>query len=232
MVVLANSPNAGDLELSIIKVIISVIKRVFLVLLAYILFVEVVLRIVRRFYQFPIPDFVVRLIDNPIRRRIQPPDKIVEWMGAEQGMSLLEVGPGPGTFTFEAARQVGDKGQVYAVDIQESIVTSLSQKIEQQGIPNVSVEQASAYDLPYSDQYFDRIFMIAVLGEIPDKQRALAEFRRVLKDDGFLAIGEFLPDPDYPRRKTVTSWCQDSGFILSGTFGNLLHYLLLFSQKQ
>jgi ubiquinone/menaquinone biosynthesis C-methylase UbiE len=74
--------------------------------------------------------------------------------------------------------------------------------------------------------------MIAVLGEIPDKKRALAEFRRVLKDDGLLAIGEFLPDPDFPRRKTVTAWCQDAGFVLADTYGNLMHYLLLFSNKQ
>ncbi len=38
--------------------------------------------------------------------------------------------------------------------------------------------------------------------------------KRVLKDDGLLAIGEFLPDPDYPRRKTVAAWCQESGFSL------------------
>ncbi|HUV26964.1 MAG TPA: methyltransferase domain-containing protein [Anaerolineales bacterium] len=218
--------------MSIIKVITTAFKWVFLVLLAYILFVEVVLRIVRRFYQFPIPAFVARLIDNPIRRRIQPPEKIVEWMDVKQGMTILEIGPGPGTFTLEAGRQVGDKGRVYAIDIQESIVSSLGQKIEQQGIINIIVEQASAYDLPYPHSYFDRVYMIAVLGEIPDKKSALAEFRRVLKDDGLLAIGEFLPDPDFPRRKTATAWCQDAGFVLADTYGNLMHYLLLFSNKQ
>ena len=43
----------------------------------------------------------------------------------------------------------------------------------------------------------------------PDKKKALIEFKRVLKDDGLLAIAEFLPDPDYPRRKTVTDWCKE-----------------------
>ncbi len=72
--------------------------------------------------------------------------------------------------------------------------------------------------------------MVAVLGEIPDKQRALAEFKRVLKDDGYLAIGEFLPDPDYPRRSTVTAWCKEVGFELAEAYGNIIHYLLLFSK--
>jgi len=116
--------------MTITKILSTIIKWVFLVLLAYILFVEVVLRIVRRFYQFPIPGFVARWIDNPIRRRIQPPEKIVEWMGVEQGMSLLEIGPGPGTFTFEATRKVGKTGFVYAIDIQDLIVTELNKRVD------------------------------------------------------------------------------------------------------
>lgn len=217
--------------MSIISSVLLLFKWVLIALLIYILFVEVVLRIVRKFYQFPIPPYVARLIDNPIRSHIQPPDKIAEWMSVGESMSILEIGPGPGTFSFAVARRVGEAGHVYAIDIQESIVCALRKKVEQRGISNISVRHASAYTLPFSDQYFDRIYMIAVLGEIPDKQRALSEFKRVLKDDGLLAIGEFLPDPDFPRRKTVTTWCQESGFTLTEQYGNLLHYLVLYKKQ-
>jgi hypothetical protein len=40
----------------------------------------------------------------------------------------------------------------------------------------------------------------------------------VLKDAGLLPTGEFLPDPDYPRRKTVTAWYQESGFSLTDQY--------------
>lgn len=204
--------------------------RVILGLLAMIFLLSLIMRIVRRFYQFPIPAFIVPLIDNPLRRRIQPPEKIVGWMNLKQGMILLEIGPGPGTFTFEAARRVGEHGRVYAIDIQEPVVWGLKQDVRDRELKNVSVELASAYELPYPDSHFDRIYMVTVLGEIPDKQRALAEFRRVLKDEGYLGIGEFLPDPDYPRRSSVSRWCQEAGFELAGTHGNILHYLLLFKK--
>ena len=218
--------------MSIVRYIFSLIKWLLIALFVYLFFVEVVLRIVRRFYRLPIPAYVARLIDNPVRRRIQPPEMIAEWLGAGEGMSILEIGPGPGTFTFAVARRVGEAGCVYAIDIQDSIVNVLREKVEMRGISNISVRQASAYTLPFSNQYFDRIYMVAVLGEVPDKQRALSEFKRVLKDDGLLAIGEFLPDPDYPRRKTVTTWCQESGFILVKQHGNFLHYLLLFKKQE
>jgi ubiquinone/menaquinone biosynthesis C-methylase UbiE len=205
---------------------------IFLGLLAWILFVELVVRFVRHFYQFPIPPFVARFIDNPLRRRIQPPEQIVEWMGIEKGMSLLEIGPGPGTFTIDAAKAVGEYGTVYAIDIQGSILILLNEKIKQLSYSNISPIQTSAFELSFPDGYFDRVYLVTVLGEIPDRQRALAEFNRVLKDDGYLAIGEFLLDPDYPRRGSVSTWCQKAGFTLVETHGNLMHYLLLFSKTK
>ena len=117
----------------VIRALLKGIVWVLLGLIALPILVSIVVRLVRRLYLFPIPAFIVPFIDNPFRRRIQPPEKIVEWMDVKQGMSLLEVGPGPGTFTFAAAMEVGDTGRVYTIDIQETVITSLYAKIEQQG---------------------------------------------------------------------------------------------------
>lgn len=213
-----------------LSTVLNVIGWILLFLVACLTFVMTVVRLIRHFYQFPIPSFFTRLIDNPVRRKIQSPEVITEWMGVSDGMVILEIGPGSGTFTFEVAEQVGDDGRIYAIDIQESIVKALGEKVEEMRIDNVDIKQASAYELPFSDRYFDQVFMVTVLGEIPDKRKALSELKRVLKDDGLLAIGEFLPDPDYPRRKTVIGWCQESGFVLSKEYGNWLHYLLTFKK--
>lgn len=212
--------------------VLNVIMWILLFLAAFFIFVMTVVRLIRHFYQFPIPSIFAPLIDNPVRRKIQSPADIAQWMGVKEGMSILEIGPGSGTFTFEIAEHVGDDGRVHAIDIQESIVTALGEKAEKLEVDNVSVRQASAYELPYPDRYFDRVFMVTVLGEIPDKRKALLEIKRVLRDEGLLAIGEFLPDPDYPRKSTVTGWCEDSGFELNEQFGNWLHYLLTFEKSQ
>jgi ubiquinone/menaquinone biosynthesis C-methylase UbiE len=190
-----------------------------------------VVRLIRYFYQFPIPSFFTPLIDNPLRRKIQSPELIADWMGVKEGMNILEIGPGRGTFTFEVAQRVGSDGHLYAIDIQEPVVDSLKEIVEGQGVQNVTVRLASAYQLPFSDGYFDQVFMVTVLGEIPDKKKGLSEIKRVLKDQGLLAIGEFLPDPDSPRKMPVVNWCHDSGFILKEQFGNWLHYLLTFEKE-
>ena len=216
--------------MSVFRFALSFIKWFLIVLIAYFIFAMTVMRLIRHFYQFPIPSFFTPLIDNPIRRRIQPPKVIAEWMGVGQGMSILEIGPGRGTFTFEVANKVGAEGHVYAIDIQEPVTTALDERVEKMGADNVSVRQASAYKLPFPDEKFDRVFMITVLGEIPDKRQALSEFKRVLRSDGLLAIGEFLPDPDYPRKSTAMGWCREAGFEFSERYGNFMHYLLTFKK--
>jgi len=162
---------------------------------------------------------------------MQPPAKVVDWIGIQDGMCILEIGPGPGTFTIEAAKRVGEKGKVFAVDIQPIIVSRLNSRLQREGIANVMTKVASAYELPFSNNTFDRVYIIAVLAEIPDKKKALLEIKRVLKDNGLLAIGEFLPDPDYPRRKTVINWCKDTGFELVRGYGGVLHYVLTFKKS-
>jgi len=201
-------------------------------LVGFVVYFAVVERIIKHFVHFPIPAFAARFIDNPIRRRLQPPKKVVNWIGIKEGMCVLEIGPGPGTFTIEAAKRVGQQGKFFAIDIQASIISRLDLRLLEKGIENAATKVASAYDLPFSDRTFDRVFMVAVLGEIADKNKALLEVKRVLKDDGLVAIGELLPDPDYPLRKSVIGWCDNVGLEKVGAHGGVMHYLLLFGKSE
>ena len=51
---------------------------------------------------------------------------------------------------------------------------------------------------------FDAVYMIAVIGEIPEPERAMHEFHRVLSPSGTLVFSELLLDPDYPLASTLS----------------------------
>ena len=174
------------------------------------------------------PAAFAALLDSPLRKRMQSPTTVVDWIGIKEGATILEIGPGPGTFTVEAASRAG-KGLLFAVDIQPSILRTLYHNLLKVQTKNVIPLAASAYDLPFHNT-FDRVFMVCVLGEIPDKEKALNEIKRVLKKDGLLAIGEFLPDPDYPPQKTVINWCHTAGFKVVDTYKGFLHYVITFKK--
>jgi ubiquinone/menaquinone biosynthesis C-methylase UbiE len=188
-------------------------------------------RVIRHFYKFPIPEFLAGLIDNPWRRRVQPPDEMPRRHGIAPGMRVLEVGPGNGRYTLATARRVGAGGRVVAVDIEPRIVERVRARVAAEGVDNVEVRVADVYDLPFDDGSFDAAYMIAVIGEIPEPDRALAEFRRVLRPAGSLAFSELLVDPDYPLAGTLVRWASAAGFRLRRREGGFFAYTLVFEKR-
>jgi ubiquinone/menaquinone biosynthesis C-methylase UbiE len=185
-------------------------------------------RIVRHYYKFPIPEYMAGVIDNPLRRRMQPPDEMPLRHGIEPGMRVLEVGPGNGRYTVATARRVGQGGRVVAVDIEPKMVKRVRSRVEAEGIANVEARVADVYDLPFDNGTFDAAYMIAVIGEIPDPDRAMGEFQRVLKPGGRLAFSELLLDPDYPLASTLVRGARAAGFRLEDKIGNVFCYTLVF----
>ena len=210
----------------------SILRPVLKALGIFIIY-QIVIRIVRKRYHFPAPAFIGRALDSDFRRKLQPPDILIERSGIRPGMAALEIGCGSGAFTTFVARAVGDEGVVHALDIQPAMLQQLRRKLERpenRDIHNIHLHQASAYDLPFDDETLDLVYMITVLPEIPDPRRALAEARRALKPGGILAVTEFLPDPDYPLMSTTIRLGQSAGFTLDAGLGNLWNYTVRFKK--
>jgi len=174
----------------------------------------------------PCPYALAWLVDNPIRRRYT--GQVLDRVGIQASERVLELGPGPGAFTVEAARRTEPGGTLVAVDIQPKMIAAVERKVREANLTNVETHVASAYNLPLDDASVDRAFLVTVLPEIPDRQRALAELRRVLRPDGVLSITEEFMDPDYPLARTTIRWAEEAGFELAERHGNWWIYTLNF----
>jgi ubiquinone/menaquinone biosynthesis C-methylase UbiE len=218
-------------SMSILFLILRILGWIALVILGLFIFLETIVRLVKHFIHLPSPAFVVARLNNPIRRKLLSPERVIDCFAIREGMKILEVGPGSGFFTFELAKYVGLSGHVYAVDIEPKMIRLLEKRSKKEKIENITARVASAYEIPSPNNSVDLVFMGGVLGEIPDKQKALREMQRVLKKEGSLAVMECLIDPDYPRRKTVTGWFEDAGCELTGSYGSAFLYALTFKPK-
>jgi ubiquinone/menaquinone biosynthesis C-methylase UbiE len=213
--------------MEILKRIIRTLGRILAIFLAW----QLIIRVARKLYHFPVPAFVGRYLDSDVRRSMQPPGPIIERSGFRAGMRVLEVGCGSGSYTTFVARAVGPEGELYALDIQPEMLAQIQAKLERPencDITNIRLVEHSAYDLPFEDRYFDVVYMITVLQEIPDRLQALREIYRVLKTDGRLAITEFLPDPDYVPAASTIRLCASAGFDLDACLGNAWTYTVRF----
>lgn len=189
-------------------------------------------RIVRYFYKFPMPQFLANLIDNPLRRKIQPPGEMPIRHRIRPGMTVLEVGPGNGRYTVETARRVGNRGRLVTIDIEPKMIERVRQRAQAEGVTNLEAKVADVYNLPFEDEMFDAIYMITVISEIPEPVRAMKEFYRVLAPSGTLAFSELLTDPDYPLAQTLIRQAGVASFRLKEKLGNFFAYTLLFEKQQ
>jgi ubiquinone/menaquinone biosynthesis C-methylase UbiE len=166
----------------------------------------------------PCPSSWSWIVDNPLRR--WDVRHALTRAGLRPGETVLELGPGPGAFTVDAAQRVGTTGRLIAVDIQPEMIAQVESRVRKAGLTNVETHVASAYELPVDNGAVDRIYLITVLPEIPDPVRALREMHRVLKLGGIVSTTEEFLDPDYPRRATTITWAEAAGFELVESFGN------------
>jgi ubiquinone/menaquinone biosynthesis C-methylase UbiE len=207
--------------------------QIILTVIGVVILILALLRLVRKSTNFPAPAYIGRVLDSDFRRFFQPPGTIVERSGIAPGMTVMELGCGSGAYTTFMARAVGGQGKLYAVDIQPAMLRQLERKLnkaENKDINNIEIKEASAYELPFTDEFFNLAYLVTVLMEIPDKGRALREVKRVLKPCGILAITEFFPDPDYPFRSTVIKLGRREGFMLDDTQGNFWNYTVRFKK--
>jgi SAM-dependent methyltransferase len=210
-----------------------ILEVILLIFLGLFLWVCVCVRSIRYFWKFPMPAFAGNAIAaGPYRNRAQPPSMVVEAINPRSGMTVVEIGCGSGLYTVVVAKAIQPDGMVYAVDIQEGMLEKLRNRMEREGIENITPVLADAEgQIPLGNGIADAVFSVAVMPEIPDPVKAMAQVRRLMTDHGVFAEAEFLLDPDFPLRRTVVKWARDAGLILDKQIGSAFRYVLVFRKK-
>lgn len=169
----------------------------------------------------PFPPWLIPLLEGPLRRRLQNPEQCVEQSGLAPGMTALEVGPGAGYATGAALRKLCRSGRLVCLDLQLEMLRQVRTRL---GPHAAILVCASGSQLPFRDGVFDLTYLVSVLGEIPDKEAALREYRRTLRPGGTLAVTEGFPDPDYIRASVLRRMAVRCGFEVSDRFSSFPSY--------
>jgi ubiquinone/menaquinone biosynthesis C-methylase UbiE len=123
-------------------------------------------------------------------------------------MRALDVACGRGAALFPAANAVGATGSVIGVDLSKGMVAATNTEIAARGLQNVSVQVMDAERLTFPDATFDALtcgFAIFFMSE----RGALAEFRRVLRPGGVLALSTWAPINPSSEEAARWRWHSD-----------------------
>ncbi|HNQ21603.1 MAG TPA: class I SAM-dependent methyltransferase [Phycisphaerae bacterium] len=138
------------------------------------------------------PHWIGYLLAGRLRRLVHKPAEILGRF-VTAGMTVLDIGPGLGFFTLPLADMVGRGGKVVAVDVQESMLSTLQQRAAARGLadrilPRVSKPTSLCLD-DLAGQ-IDFALAFAVVHEIPDAAHLFAEIRAALKPSAACLIAE------------------------------------------
>ncbi len=152
-------------------------------------------------------------LDSKFRRLLQNPQKILAPY-IRDGMDVLEVGCGPGFFTFDIAHMVGKSGRVVAVDLQEGMLAKVREKIRRSGAgQNIVLHRCDEDRIGVSGN-FDFVFLFYMVHEVVDKEAFFRELESLLKKDGQVYMAE---PPLHVSKKAFEETIRiasDAGFVV------------------
>ena len=141
-------------------------------------------------------------------------------VGLQPGWRVLDAGCGSGSYLPLIAETVGPTGAITALDLAPENVAIVERRATDWGLATpIAARVGSLLALPYADDAFDAVWCANTVGYLTDDElaRTLAEFRRVVRPGGIVAIKEYdgtmhrvLPAPPYAIAHLI-ELCARSG---------------------
>lgn len=173
--------------------------------------------------QRPAKEWIERL-DRPERLRGLKVDEIVKVLGLKPGQTVADLGAGSGAFEGALSAAVGEKGTVYAVDIDQGFLDFIGAKAKEAGLANIKTVLGEFTDPRLGDAKLDVGFFHDVLHHIEKREDYLKNLARYMKPDGRIVVIEL--DKDDPKtshreepelqvgKEQLAAWMDGIGFHL------------------
>ena len=161
-------------------------------------------------------------LDNTVRRWFQNPQKMLRPY-VKQGMTVLDVGCGPGFFSVDIARMVGPSGQVIAADMQEGMLQILRRKIRGTELEErIVLHQCEERRIGIVEQV-DFVLAFYMVHEVPHLEIFFTEIESILKTNGSM----FIVEPPFHVSKRAfdrtIERAREAGLIADGRPKMLFH---------
>lgn len=177
-----------------------------------------------RRWSLPCPSALSWAVDGPVADLFAGTTTTLDRMELRPGMTVIEIGPGPGRLLLRAARRVLPGGKAIGVELQQGMIDKLQKKLAHDDPGNVEVIHADATKVELLGESADLVYLCTVLGEIPDRTTALARCYDALKPGGRLSITEIIGDPHYQSKAKVGELAMIAGFEPENVDGNWRMY--------
>ena len=141
-------------------------------------------------------------LERPEREEEEKTELLVELLKLKPGEVVADIGAGTGYFSRRLAKKVGEKGTIYAVEIQQEMLDILTNKMAQLNIRNVKPVLGTITNPKLPSASVDTILMVDVYHEFDHPFEMVEAMTKSLKPDGRMVFVEFRgEDPKVPIKR-------------------------------
>ncbi len=197
----------------------------------------------KEFLRF-LEDFI--LFNNPDRIRWEKTEENIPKLPLRRGMSIADVGAGPGYFSFKFGDIVGEGGKVYAIETNPRHLDFLNKYIKKYNVTNVEAVESSFEGIGLApDVRVDAVYMCSLYHNVyaaftdEERDKFVGSIRRALNPDGvfILVDNDMVEDDELPyhgphvSRDLLISQLHYYGFELTEQFRfTVQRYVLIFKK--
>lgn len=147
----------------------------------------------------PIPDSVDRATSEPYtgelsifedaeREKNLQIDHVMDILNIHPGRVVADVGAGSGWFTVRAAKRVGAKGKVFAIEINQEYIDHIAQRAKTEGLPQIATVLGKFDDPTLSKNSVDAVLILKTYHEIAEPIRFMKNLWPALRKGALVGI--------------------------------------------
>lgn len=118
----------------------------------------------------------------------------------KKGDHVLDLGSGAGNDCFVARAIVGETGKVTGLDFTDLMIDKAIENAKKLGYKNVEFIKGDIEEMPLPNNHFDVIVSNCVLNLVPNKNKAFAQMKRVLKTNGHFCVSDVVIKGNLPEK--------------------------------
>jgi precorrin-6B methylase 2 len=164
--------------------------------------------------------------DNPLLPYLKNPYRSLEAAGLKPGQKVMEVGCGPGFFTIPAAKIVGEKGLIYAIDVNHRAIKRVEEKMQKYGLSNIKPILNNAADSGLQEGSIDLSFIFGLRYIAGGLSNLISEMYRILKSGGILSFEKTTGSDD-----KLVEEVERAGFVKTEKNGRIFIFTKIESIK-
>ena len=115
-------------------------------------------------------------------------DRVMDILKIAEGKSVADIGAGSGWFTVRAATRVGDKGKVFAVEINQEYINYINDRAKKENFGNIETILGTEDNPKLPKDAVDAVLILKTYHEFAQPLKVLKNVRLALKKDALIGI--------------------------------------------